>query len=273
MKMQKWRGCSSPRTFVARRADFACWGILAVLPLLGPAFLIGARAAVPHPSSTQGSWAAAQVLESKLRVLSGADSKASNSFKPIVITEDEANSYLKYHAQEFFPPGVHDPAIRILPERVIGAADVDFNEFSQAYSNPGDWGPKVLAIMFKGRQRVSAAGKLESRAGQCKVKIESVAVGSMTVPDWLVDFVLENYLQPRYQFDLSKPFALPDHVTHIELASRRSHLLPQSPLRLAKAPDSSSWWRFRPAMVRDALPGVELPGELPGVIRSSFARL
>jgi len=154
-----------------------------------------------------------------MRVLSGSEVGASQSFQPIVITEREANSYLKYHGQEFLPPGVHDPAIRITPDRVFGAAVVDFNEFSRAYRNPRDWGPRVLAAIFKGRQRVTAAGKLETQNGQAKVKIENVTVGSTSMPDWLVDFVVENYLQPRYKFDLSKPLPLPDHVTHIELGA------------------------------------------------------
>jgi hypothetical protein len=165
---------------------------------------------------------AAQALRSKLQILSGQDVKAANSNRPIIITETEANSYLKYHARDFFPPGVTDPTIRITPDRVIGAANVDFGEFSRADSNPNDWGPKVLAAMFKGTQRFVAAGKVHSQNGQANVRIESVAIGATRVPDWLVDFVVENYLQPRYKFDLSKPIPLPDHVTHIELGSGRA---------------------------------------------------
>jgi hypothetical protein len=160
---------------------------------------------------------APQTLDTKIRILSGSEVETGRPFQPIVITDSEANTYFKDHAREFLPPGVHDLAVRITPERVFGAAVVDFEEFSRAYNNPHDWGPKVLAAMFKGKQKVTAAGKLETQNGQGKVKIETVNVGTFNVPDWLVDFFLENYLQPRYKIDLSKPFVLPDHVTRIEL--------------------------------------------------------
>jgi len=159
----------------------------------------------------------AQTLDSKIRILSGSEVETGKPYQPIVITDSEANAYFKDHAGEFLPPGVHDVAVRITPERVFGAAVVDFEEFSRSYNNPNDWGPKVLAAMFKGKQKVSAAGKLETQNGQGKVKIETVNVGTFVVPDWLIDFLMENYLQPRYKMDLSKPFVLPDHVTRIEL--------------------------------------------------------
>jgi hypothetical protein len=161
--------------------------------------------------------AAAQSLESKIRVLSEPESAGPNSFQPIVVTENEVNAYLKYHGPGFLPAGVRDPAVRITPDRVFGSADVDFGEFSRTAGNPADWGPKVLAAMFKGSQRVAVSGRMVAQNGQANVKIETVVVGTTTVPDWLVDLLLEKYLQPRYKFDLSKPIALPDHVVRVKL--------------------------------------------------------
>jgi hypothetical protein len=204
-------------TWAACTALVAWLGVPVGLLLLTPVFFVWGKPTLPDSSPTEASLAAAQALELKLRLLSGSDEKAPKSFQPVVITEGEANSYLKYRGQEFLPAGVHDAVIHITPERVLGAADVDFNEFSRTYSSTSEWGPKVLAMMFKGKQKVTAAGKLETQNGLGKVKIETMAIGTTAVPDWLVDFMLQNYLQPRYKFDLSKPFELPDHVTRIEL--------------------------------------------------------
>jgi len=156
-------------------------------------------------------------FESKIRLLSGNEVEPARIYRSIDISESEANTYLKDHGRELLPPGVRDLSLRITPDRVFGAAIVDFEELSRAYNNTGDWGPKVLAAMFKGAQKVTAAGKLQAENGQGKVKIEIVNIGNTTLPDWLVDFILDNYLQPRYKLDLTKPFALPDHVTRIEL--------------------------------------------------------
>jgi hypothetical protein len=180
-----------------------------------PALIVSAASGPADKSRTALN--PAQTLDSKIRILSGSGVEYGKPYQPIVITDSEANAYFKDHAQEFLPPGVHDLAVRITPDRVFAAAVVDFEEFSRSYNNPSDWGPKVLAAMFKGKQKVTAAGKLETQNGQGKVKIEMVNVGTFVVPDWLIDFLLENYLQPRYKMDLTKPFVLPDHVIRVEL--------------------------------------------------------
>ena len=169
--------------------------------------------------------AAAQSFEAKLQNLQSGNSAPAASYPPVTITEFEANSYLKLHSGEFLPPGVHNPAVQFQPQHVTGSADVNFEEFSRANTNPNDWGPKVLAAMFKGTQRVTATAKVESAQGQAHVQIESVAVGSMNVPDWLVDYLIQNVLQPKYGFDLSKPIALPNHVTQIVLGTRQATFL------------------------------------------------
>ncbi len=219
------RACDLPRHWSPGlvRACFAFATILAFGGSLAPNRLSGDGPASPDAVSAEISPAAARALESKLQILSGT--QPSDLSKPVVITEGEANSYLRYHTGEFFPPGVSDPTIKILPGGVYGAADVDFQEFSRSNPSSTDWGPKVLAAMFKGKQRVAAVGSLATGNGQGTVKIESVSIGTTKIPDWLVDYIVQNYLQPRYHFDLSKPFPLPDHVTRIELSHGQAAFL------------------------------------------------
>jgi hypothetical protein len=161
---------------------------------------------------------AARSLQAKIRLLSAPPPRGPASFQPIVVTEVETNSYLKYDGREFLPPGVNDPKIHITPERIYGTADVDFGELNLA-SKTDDWGAKALAMAFPGKQRVSAIGRLDTSDSQGKVTIQDVRVGSYAVPDALVSFLLESYVQKRYKIDLSKPLALPDHVTRIELGA------------------------------------------------------
>ncbi len=188
------------------------WGVVMVCR-------VGGESLAADTSPADGSRLAAEALQSKLQVLSSTAPEGSRTFRPVVITEQEANAYLKFHAHEFLPAGVHDATIRITPDRILGAAEVDFGEFSRAYPNPSDWGPKVLAAMFKGPQHVTAASTVQSQGGQYRVKIETVAIGATRLPDWLVEFMLDNYVQPQYKIDLSKPQALPDHVVRIQLGS------------------------------------------------------
>jgi len=161
---------------------------------------------------------AARSLQAKIRLLAAPPPLKPASFQPIVVTEAETNSYLKYDGREFLPPGVNDPEIHITPERIYGTADVDFGQLNQA-SKTDDWGARALAMAFPGKQRVSATGRLDTSSSQGKVTIQDVRVGSFAVPDALVSFLLESYVQRRYNIDLSKPLPLPDHVTRIELGA------------------------------------------------------
>jgi hypothetical protein len=142
-----------------------------------------------------------------------------------VITEYEVNSYMKVHSGEFLPKGVRAPTLSIQPEHVAVSGDIDFDELSRSYPNPNDMGPKILAAMFKGTQRVTLTGNVQSENAGYRVQIESVVVGSTMVPKWLLDYVIQNVLQAQYKFDLSKPLPYPDHVTQIVQGSRQATFL------------------------------------------------
>jgi len=187
----------------------------AVRGTLGPAPVSAGSAAEPKGISE----AAARSLAEKISVLTGTESGRAGSYQPVVITQDEANSYLKYRGHEFLPPGIHDPALRISPAGVSAAGDVDFNELGATERQGSDWGLKLLALIFRGKQRVSATGKLETGNGQGKVMIESLTIGTTSIPAGFVNFLVQSYMRRRYNVDLSKPFALPDRVTHIELGT------------------------------------------------------
>jgi len=176
----------------------------------------------PLPAATR---AAAQSLENKVRSLEAPDPRAGSPASPVVITENEVNAYLQVHGPEFLPAGVREPSARLQPEHVTGAATVNFDEFSRTYGNPNDWGPKVLASMFNGSQKVTVTAKVVSQNGEAKVDIESVTVGSTKLPSWLIEFVLQNYIQPRYKVDLSKPIRLPEHVSQLVLGTGQAIFL------------------------------------------------
>jgi len=177
------------------------------------------------PSATldPATLAASKSMEAKLQILQS--NQPSATYPAVIITEREANSYLKVHSGEFLPPGVSAPSVSVQPEHAVASGDVNFDTLSRSYPNPNDWGPKVLAAMFKGTQRVTLTAKIQSEDSGFRVQIESIVVGSMTVPNWLVDYFVQNVLQPRYKIDLTKPLPYPDHVTRIVLGSGQTTFL------------------------------------------------
>ncbi len=190
------------------------------------ATLISALSLATAPASNptdDPSLAAVRSAEAKFELLSRPAAPGSRgTVDPIVISEQEANAYLKFHGREFLPPGVYSPEVRIHPSDVSGAADVDFNELNNSGPKSDDWGARVLAMVFHGRQRVSAKGNVTTGNGQGKVTVQDVTVGTVAVPDWLVSLLIQTYVEKRYKLDLSKPLDLPDHVTRVDLGSGRA---------------------------------------------------
>lgn len=192
----------------------------------------GAAAGEPATRSAPES------LESKILELSIPATEQPKSFKPIVITDNEANAYLKTHGPEFLPPAVENPELRIYADHVSGAAVVDFDKLQTLGKETNDIGMQVVGTLFKGKQKVSASGKLSSGDGHAQVTVQSLSIGTTDIPDWLTQAMLQSYLEKTYKLDLSQPFPLPDHVTRIDLATGQATFV-RSPAKkpaIAKQP-------------------------------------
>lgn len=136
---------------------------------------------------------------------------------PVVITETEANSYLKFRGGEFLPPAVLDPTLHIAPDIVSAVATVDFDRLGAEDSSDPSLGARAFSMLFRGRQPVIATGRLETADGRGTLRIESLTVGTTRIPPGFVQFLVESYVERRFGVDLSQPFHLPEGVTHIEL--------------------------------------------------------
>jgi hypothetical protein len=183
--------------------------------------------AEPQPSGDSSvvlSEAKAKALQAELQELSSPAIASANVFRPLVITDTEANSYLKYRGQGFLPEGVSATVLHIMPAGIYGTAIVNFNQLKIG-TNQDDMGSKLVSLMFQGTQRVSAFGKLESANGKATLQIEDVRIGTTQLNDWLVNWLLQYYIQSKFKIDLSKPLPLPDHVTRIALSPGRATLM------------------------------------------------
>jgi len=177
------------------------------------------------------SQTAANALAAKIALLSNPNPRGHGAFDPVSISDTEANSYLKLRGREFLPPAVKDPEIHILPDLLAGAADVDFEELGKMKNQGDDWGAKLVAYVFQGKQRVNATGTLETGDGQGKFTLTSFTVGSTSLPAGFVTFLLQSYVEKQYKIDLNKPFRLPPHVSRIELGTGQATLLRSGPSR------------------------------------------
>lgn len=193
----------------------------AALTVLSGPLLTGSWAAI-HPSVPDAgslSRSAADDLASKIAMLSKNRSRPSGPLDPITITEQEANSYLRYRGHEFLPPALRDPEVHIMPDKLAGAANVNFDELGgMQQKESDDLTTRMMSYVFRGTQRVTATGTLESQNGEGKFTLTSLTVGTTSLPPAFVTFLLQGYIEKQYKIDISKPFPLPTSVNRIELA-------------------------------------------------------
>ncbi len=173
------------------------------------------RSATVDPATLADS----KSFDTKMQILGSKDTQNLPSYPAVIVTQREANAYLKVHSGEFLPAGVGTPTVAIQPEHAVISGDVNFDQLSRLYPNQTDMGPKILAAMFHGTQHVTIVAQIQSQSAGVLVHIESITVGSTTVPNWLVEYLIQNVLQPKYHFDLSKPFPYTDHVKQVVLGS------------------------------------------------------
>lgn len=195
----------------------------AVLVLAACATLAGicgaaAGAFANEPAGPGLSQAAANAFQSKLMELSATGPARGDAIRPVVITDAEVNSFIKYDRPQFLPPAVKGLDIHFKPEGVFGAADVNFDELKPTEHLGNQLGARLLAAIFRGTQRVTALGVVQSGDGTGTISVKDVHIGNTALSDWLVNWFVQSYLQSEYKIDLSKPFLLPNHVTRIEFA-------------------------------------------------------
>lgn len=195
-----------------------------LLSVLAGAILLGIcgvpTVALPdRPSTTGGlSRAAANGFRTKLMELSASGPIKSGFEKAVVITDNEVNSFIKYDRPPFLPPSVRDINIHFKPEGIHGGANVNFDQLNPTGQLGDQLGARLLASIFQGTQHVTALGVVDSENGTGTLTLKNVKIGSTALSDWLVNWFIKTYIQSEYKVDLSKPFLLPDHVTHIEFA-------------------------------------------------------
>lgn len=195
-----------------------------VMPLAFSGVLLGVLGMAAEASTSQArtpagpSTAAASAFQSKLIELSSTRPLKRGSPSPIVITDNEVNSFLKYDRPEFLPAGVNDLEFHFKPDGIHGAANVNFDQLKPSQQSESPITARLLASIFHGTQRLTALGVLESKDGTGTLTIKDVHIGSTALSDWLVNFLIHTYVESEYKVDLSKPFLLPDHVMRIEFA-------------------------------------------------------
>jgi hypothetical protein len=113
----------------------------------------------------------------------------------ILLTPSELNAYVRFKAKEKAPHGFRDPRVALSPGRATGSAQVDFLKLSQDLERPVGW---LARLLLSGERPVKVTAHIRSAGGRATVNVERVEVSGFEVKGAALDFLVRNFLLPRF---------------------------------------------------------------------------
>lgn len=141
------------------------------------------------------------------------------------ITDDELNSYLRFHAKDQLPAGVVDPTLNALGDgrvggRVIVDLDVVRKQKQRGWLDPMGY--------LTGQLPVTATGRLTTKDGVGRFELESAEVSGITVPKTLIQELLTYYSRTPENpagINMDEPFELPSRIREIRVGRAQSTIV------------------------------------------------
>jgi hypothetical protein len=143
-------------------------------------------------------------MAQKIASLNANSKKSHPDPKPVEITDAEANAYFNEGGVKL-PKGVSNVRLAALPGQIDGRAQIDFEPIMQGKgsSNP-------LYGMFSGQHEIHATSQASGSNGEGTIKIQSVEMDGIQIPQFALEWFVERYLTPKYKnVGMTSTFKLP----------------------------------------------------------------
>ncbi len=143
-------------------------------------------------------------MQQKIAHLQQNAAKPHPDSKPTEITQEEANAYFNEGGVKL-PKGVSQVHLTAQPAVIDGHAKVDFDAITQSRrsSNP-------LLSLFTGVHDVHIIAQAVGTGGTGTVKVQSVSLDGLEVPEIALEFFAQRYLTPKYpNVGVTSTFKLP----------------------------------------------------------------
>lgn len=141
------------------------------------------------------------------------------------ITDDELNSYLRFHARDQIPPGMLEPTLHALGDgRVGGQVIVDLDAVRT--QKPRGWLDPMGYLT--GKLPVTARGTLTTKNGVGQFVLESAEVSGIAVPKTLIQELLTHYSRTPENaagINMDAPFELPSRIQEIRVGKAQSTIV------------------------------------------------
>ena len=173
--------------------------------LLAAAIIVAGGFVEPAPAEDLSPEAAASAGAKMEQIREAYES--GGSFGMLQITELEANSYLAYEFSYALPYGVSEVLLRFEPGRIGGSAVVDFDRLKEGFDTP----PNPIAdFLLRGVHGIEMEGTAWGLDGTGEFRLERVLFDGVELPRPVIDYMIEQYLLPRYpNTAIDRPFQLP----------------------------------------------------------------
>ena len=135
-----------------------------------------------------------------------------------VVSDNELNSYLRYHAGDQIPVGIVEPILNAHGDGLVsGRAIVDLD----AVRKQKERGWLDPMGYLTGRLPLTARGRLTTQNGMGRFVLETAEISGVTVPKTLVQELLSFYSRTAEDPDginMDDPFELPAQIREIRVA-------------------------------------------------------
>jgi len=143
-------------------------------------------------------------MEQKIAFLNANAKRTHPDPTPVSLTEAEANAWFNEGGVKL-PKGVSNVHLTAKPGEIDGAAQVNFDEIMQGRgsSNP-------LYGLFTGHHDVHAVSQAGGGNGVGAIRMQSVDLDGVQIPQWALEWFVQHYLTPRYpNVGMTSTFKLP----------------------------------------------------------------
>lgn len=146
-------------------------------------------------------------IQQKLAYLKLNASRPHPDPKPVELTETEVNAYFNEGGVKM-PNGVSGVRLTSRPGVIDGRAHVDFEPIMQGrnQNNP-------LYSLFSGQHEIHVVADGEGTNGIATIKVQTVEMDGVAIPQWALEFFLQHYITPKYHnVGMTSAFPMPLRV-------------------------------------------------------------
>jgi hypothetical protein len=159
-------------------------------------------------------------MQAKLAFLKQNAAKAHPDPKPTELTEAEVNAYFNEGGVKL-PKGVSHVRLTSQPGVIDAHAQIDFEAITngRSSSNP-------VYSLFSGSHDIHAVAPASGANGTGSIRVQTVELDGVTVPQFLLQLFVEHYITPKYpNVGMTSTFKLPLRIDSAVIDSGKVRLV------------------------------------------------